>query len=68
MKYPPGVSTYGADDGGCFFCAESALRPSISLTGTTLNEHCRKMCDADPEYRMLSIDQCQFLIDPDQAE
>lgn len=61
MKYPPGVSTYGADDGGCFFCAESALRPSISLTGTTLNEHCRKMCDADPECVSYTISRLPAL-------
>ena len=51
IKYPPGVSTYGLDDGGCYFCTESQLSPgnTIPLVGSNLNEHCRKMCEASKE-------------------
>ena len=51
IKYPPGVSTYGIDDGGCYFCTESQASPgnTIPLVGSDLNEHCRKMCEASKE-------------------
>ena len=49
-KYPPGVTTYGFDDGGCFFCArESRFLSKEPLTGGELNEHCRRQCEADRE-------------------
>ena len=48
-KYPPGVSTYGFDDGGCFFCARESRFTELKepLTGGELNEHCRRQCEAD---------------------
>ena len=46
-KLPDGKSTYGFDDGGCFFCAEPGLTPPTPMAGGSLSDHCKRMCDAD---------------------
>jgi len=65
IKYPPGVSTYGIDDGGCYFCTESQASPgnTIPLVGSELNEHCRKMCEASEECVAYTVGRaaCTFL-------
>ena len=37
-------STYGMDDGGCYFCAIGTTEP---LSGNALSENCKRMCEAD---------------------
>ena len=43
------------DDGGCFFCAadleeyEEYGAAATPLVGSALSEHCKRMCDADPD-------------------
>mmetsp|Transcript_4106 Transcript_4106/g.7640 ORF Transcript_4106/g.7640 Transcript_4106/m.7640 type:complete len:605 (+) Transcript_4106:30-1844(+) len=46
-KLPQGKISYGMNDGGCFFCAESP-GSSIPLSGAALSENCKQMCDSDP--------------------
>mmetsp|Transcript_32851 Transcript_32851/g.69110 ORF Transcript_32851/g.69110 Transcript_32851/m.69110 type:complete len:245 (-) Transcript_32851:411-1145(-) len=45
-RFPNGKTTYGMDDGGCFFCA---IHPGtkVPLSGEHLAEHCKRMCDFD---------------------
>ena len=66
IKYPPGVSTYGLDDGGCYFCTESQLSPgnTIPLVGSNLNEHCRKMCEASNDCAAYTVGRaaCKYLV------
>ena len=66
IKYPPGVSTYGLDDGGCYFCTESQASPgnTIPLVGSDLNEHCRKMCEASEECVAYTVGRaaCKFYL------
>lgn len=46
-KLPDGIISYGMNDGGCFFCGWEK-GSSIPLTGETLAETCKQMCDSDP--------------------
>ena len=39
-------TTYGMDDGGCYYCNFDA---DVPFTGTLLSEHCKLMCEADEE-------------------
>ena len=58
--FPWGKTAF-IDDGGCFFCAADPKEydeygaAATPLVGSALSQHCKRMCDADPDCLTFNV-------------